>query len=91
MMQAHDLFVLDPTNRAFIEGRGQRASPTRFFGCMALFMVPFVLTGLFTLGLAFQGWFRVLGFQVAGATTQAEVLERGIRTDSDDDEHPFIA
>lgn len=89
-MQAHDLFVLDPTNRAFIEGRGQRTNPSRLLGCMVVFLVPFVLIGLFTIILAFQAWFRVIGFQGAGTTTQAEVVDRGVRTDSDDDDHPFL-
>lgn len=90
-MLSADTFLLNQRNRSFIEGRAQRpVSPTGLPGCIALFLVPFLICGAFTVWLAFDSWYRLVGFAVAPRSTEAMIIDKGISPDDEGDDDPYL-
>ena len=53
-IQPGDVFLMNPDNRWFLEGKVQRPSlHTKGTGCLLVFLIPFVLVGLY---MIVEGW-----------------------------------
>lgn len=80
------VFVLNPAHRAYVDGVQDRPSFTgarMSGGCGMLFMIPFVLAGIFVIGLAVSTGVQWWQLRTVGASVDAVVT--GFDTSSDDD------
>lgn len=81
-----DVFLLQPGNRRFLTGERQTiVTPlnTPGSGCALLFLLPFVLVGLFSLGMAVYEWHKYNLLNTTGVVTQGEYIERYYEDDDD--------
>ena len=90
MMGASDRFLLNPKNRAFVEGRAEH--PVKepggcFFIFLPVFLIPFVGVGLFLVGLTVSEWRDYVALRTSGIVTDAEIVDRTVSVGDDGDTH----
>jgi hypothetical protein len=82
-----DVFLLNPDNHEFVDGHAAR--PVKFgasatgSGCMMLFMIPFMLAGLFVVGFAASEWSTWFNLRTNGVQVSGTVVAKEINSSSD--------
>lgn len=81
-----DVFLLDPANRRFLLGEVKMISAVSGLGagCMVLFLMPFLLIGLFVIIMAGVEWRSYHLLSTTGVITRGEYTNKYITTDDDD-------
>lgn len=59
-------------------------------GCGALFLIPFVLVGIFLIYASIKGWYEHYLLTSSGDTTVGKVVRKWISSDSEGDETPNV-
>lgn len=83
-------FLLQPANANFLSGKSRSISQELGMGCGLLFMVPFMLVGIFVLGMAFNDFQHYNTLSERGAVGQGEVTDKHI-SEGDDSDSYYIA
>lgn len=78
-----DVFLLDRDNRAYLEGHSQTLGSSTFISCLYLFMVPFVVAGVFMLAYTLYMIYETGMLNFQGVQTEAAVIEQHIDRDND--------
>lgn len=82
-MASSETFLFNPENEGLITGQKKQPAFDSTVGCLALFMVPFVLAGLAILGLAVAEWVRLVRLSTDFAIVEGHLVSQEI-DDSDE-------
>lgn len=85
IVSVSELFVLNPRHKDFITGKSRHLNSSSHLttSCAVLFMVPFVLAGIVTFGLAAKAWLTEIQLRLYGVSAQAEITDLSVSTDSE--------
>jgi hypothetical protein len=82
------VFLLDPANQDFLDGKtrrlGARTGPASI-GCLLLFLIPFLVIGIFVVGWTINSWQRYHALNQLGEAGTGEIIDKRISSGDDSD------
>ena len=86
-MASGETFLFNPENEGLIMGQKKQPAVDSSLGCLALFMVPFVLAGLLILGLAVSEWVRLVRLTTDFAIVDGRLVSQEIDRSDHENRH----